>query len=75
MNCNYFLKPIYGYGSKNSNVFSSISTKDGDIFFHEDKEVNLRELTFSKGLSSLCDLGSSHPKISVEGWCCWVVMI
>ena len=40
--------------------------RDGDIFFHEDKEVNLRELTFSKGLSSLNELGDRDSKICVE---------
>ncbi|XP_028402861.1 TAF6-like RNA polymerase II p300/CBP-associated factor-associated factor 65 kDa subunit 6L [Dendronephthya gigantea] len=60
------VEPIYGYGSKNSNIFSSISTKDGDLFFHEDKEINLRELAFSKGFSSLNELGSSDINVEVS---------
>ncbi|CAB3981135.1 TAF6-like RNA polymerase II p300 CBP-associated factor-associated factor 65 kDa subunit 6L, partial [Paramuricea clavata] len=60
------VEPIYGYGSKNSNIFSSISTKDGDLFFHDDKEINLRELAFSKGFSSLSDLGSCEISVEVS---------
>lgn len=42
-----------------------MSTKDGDLFFHEDKEINLKELAFSKGFSTLSDIGNC--KLIVEG--------
>ncbi|XP_027050188.1 TAF6-like RNA polymerase II p300/CBP-associated factor-associated factor 65 kDa subunit 6L [Pocillopora damicornis] len=40
-------EPIYGYGSMDDVLFRSAPTKDGDIFFVEDKEISLRELAMN----------------------------
>jgi len=40
-------EPIYGYGSLEDMLFRSTTTKDGDIFFVEDKEIGLRELAMN----------------------------
>lgn len=40
-------QPIYGYGSMDDVLFRSAPTKDGDIFFVEDKEISLRELAMN----------------------------
>ena len=49
--CNFlfliFHQPIYGYGSLEDMLFRSTNTKDGDIFFVEDKEIGLRELAMN----------------------------
>lgn len=42
-----FHQPIYGYGSLEDMLFRSTTTKDGDIFFVEDKEIGLRELAMN----------------------------
>lgn len=42
-----FHQPIYGYGSLEDMLFRSTNTKDGDIFFVEDKEIGLRELAMN----------------------------
>lgn len=63
--CPICLQPVYGYASKNSDTFSNVSTKDGVLFFHDNKEINLRELALSKAFSSKNELGCS--KISVQG--------
>ncbi|XP_046859597.1 TAF6-like RNA polymerase II p300/CBP-associated factor-associated factor 65 kDa subunit 6L [Xenia sp. Carnegie-2017] len=58
------VEPVYGYASKNSDTFSNVSTKDGLLFFHDNKEINLRELALSRAFSSKNELGCS--KISVQ---------
>lgn len=40
-------EPIYGYGSMDDVLFRNAPTKDGDIFFVEDKEISLRELAIN----------------------------
>lgn len=40
-------QPIYGYGSMDDVLFRNAPTKDGDIFFVEDKEISLRELAMN----------------------------
>ncbi|KAL9952533.1 hypothetical protein ACROYT_G039802 [Oculina patagonica] len=40
-------EPIYGYGSLEDMLFRSTTTKDGDIFYVEDKEIGLRELAMN----------------------------
>lgn len=40
-------EPIYGYGSMEDMLFRSAPTKDGDIFFVENKETSLRELAMN----------------------------
>ena len=42
-----FGQPIYGYGSLDDMLFRSTTTKDGEIFFVEDKEISLRELAMN----------------------------
>lgn len=69
-------QPIYGYGSMDDVLFRSAPTKDGDIFFVEDKEISLRELAMNvviptdpgqrsvKGEISFCQIQS---ELSTEG--------
>ncbi|KAJ7380034.1 TAF6-like RNA polymerase II, p300 CBP-associated [Desmophyllum pertusum] len=38
---------IYGYGSLEDMLFRNTTTKEGDIFYVEDKEIGLRELAMN----------------------------
>lgn len=40
-------EPIYGYGSLEDMTFRSTITKDGEIFFVDDKEIGLRDLAMN----------------------------
>jgi len=43
----FIAQPIYGYGSLEDMAFRSTVTKDGEIFFVDDKEIGLREMAMN----------------------------
>ena len=62
--CFNFQQPIYGYGSLEDMLFRSTTTKDGDIFFVEDKEIGLRELAMNVAIPT--DPGQRTVKGDVQ---------
>ena len=44
----YFLQPVLGHGSQDAQPFKQ--TKDGELFFTEDGEINLADLVEEKRL-------------------------
>ncbi|EDO48592.1 predicted protein [Nematostella vectensis] len=55
------VEPVYGYGSGEDMPFRSTSTKEGDVFFVDEKEIGIRELALSTAVPT--DPG----KVSVRG--------
>ncbi|XP_032221662.2 TAF6-like RNA polymerase II p300/CBP-associated factor-associated factor 65 kDa subunit 6L isoform X2 [Nematostella vectensis] len=59
------VEPVYGYGSGEDMPFRSTSTKEGDVFFVDEKEIGIRELALSTAVPT--DPG----KVSVRAqWLC-----
>ena len=44
--CFFFLQPVLGHGSQDAQPFKQ--TKDGELFFTEDGEINLADLVEEK---------------------------
>lgn len=61
-------EPVYGYGSLEDMLFRSTTTKEGEIFFVDDKEIGLRELAMNVAIPT--DPGKRTVKahwLSIEG--------